>query len=138
MNIPDSLGKFVPLFNLLAGLIVLLLLFSLFKRALKASPTPVKMWLGGILSAFVAGFIEGCPIGSPVGGGVGLADGQFHADLGGKHLLIELAHIFAVPFFTGLSDVRTFTKANPPPNIFQPSPTTLVVPDPAAAASHSP
>ena len=107
------------------SLVVILLLGVLFKRALAVSPTTLKVWTGGALSAFVSGFIEGCPIGSPVGAGAALADGQVHADLDWKHLLIELAHLIAVPFFTGLADIRNYTKANPFPNVFQPSPVVV-------------
>jgi hypothetical protein len=117
-----SWATFAPLLDIIGVIVVLFLLLTVFKHALRASPTTLKIWIGGVFSAFTAGFIEGMPIGSPVGGGVALADGQVHADLGGKHLLIELAHLIAVPFFTGLADIRTYTKSNPPPNIFQPAP----------------
>lgn len=81
-------------------------------------PTPFKDWLGGAFAAFVGGFIEGMPVGSTVGGGMAMADGQAHADLHGRHLVIEIAHLVAVPFFCGLADVRSFQKSCPFPNPF--------------------
>lgn len=136
---PD-LAKFQPLLNLSGGLIILGCLVFLFRRALARSPSNFKIWVGGAISAFVGGFLEGCPIGSPVGAGTALADGQVYGDLRGRHILIELAHILAVPALTGLSDVRTYTKATPFPNLFSPPPSVLpgAPPDPApAAAAHA-
>ena len=78
----------------------------------------IRYWTGGAWAAFVNGFIEGCPVGSPAGAGIAAADGQVVADLGLRHLAIEAMHVLAVPFFTGLADVRAYTKANPFPNPF--------------------
>jgi hypothetical protein len=60
------------------------------------------------------------PIGSSAGGGIAVLDGQFHADLGSRHILIEIAHILAIPVLTGLADVRTYQKTSPFPNVFDP------------------
>jgi hypothetical protein len=79
---------------------------------------PIRYWVGGAWAAFVNGFIEGAPVGSPAGAGIAVADNQVHADLGLRHIAIEAAHVLAVPFFTGLADVRSFTKSNPFPNPF--------------------
>jgi len=79
------------------------------------------LWLGGAFSAFVSGFIEGCPIGGPVGAGSAAATGHIYSDFTERHILIELAHVLAVPFFTGLADVRGYTNAHPFPNIFAPA-----------------
>lgn len=80
----------------------------------------IRYWVGGAWAAFVNGFIEGAPVGSPVGAGVAVADRQVHADLGLRHIAIEAAHVLAVPFFTGLADIRAFTKTSPFPNPFNP------------------
>ena len=80
----------------------------------------LRYWTGGAWASFVNGFIEGCPVGSPAGFGIAAADGQLHADVGLRHLAVEAAHLFAVPFFTGLADVRAYTKASPFPNPFSP------------------
>ena len=78
----------------------------------------VRVWAGGAWASFVNGFIEGSPVGAPAGAGLAAADGQVHADLGVRHIAIEAAHVLAVPFFTGLADVRSYTKNNPFPNPF--------------------
>ena len=81
----------------------------------------LKVWLGGAFAAFMDGFIDGAPIGAPAGAGLGYVTGQFHADLGWKHLAVEALHVLAVPVSTGLADVREYRKSNPFPNIFQPA-----------------
>ena len=100
---------------------VSLALLALFVFAVLKSAR-LRVWLGGALSAFISGFIEGAPAGSTGGGLVAAADGQVFADFRGRHLLIEFAHLVAVPFLTGLADVRTFQKSNPFPNLFAPDP----------------
>ena len=102
-------------------------------RSLTHSPI-IRVWTGGAWAAFVSGFIEGTPVGSPVGAGIAIGDNQVHADLGLRHIAIEVAHVLAVPFFTGLAEVRTFTKANPFPNPFKAPPT----PDDAAIKQEPP
>jgi hypothetical protein len=89
---------------------------------------PLRFWFGGALSAFVSGFIEGMPIGSSAGGGIAVLDGQFHADLGSQHILIEVAHILAIPILTGLADIRTYQKSNPFPNVFAPGTPAVPIP----------
>lgn len=85
-----------------------------------------KLWLGGAWASFMGGFIEGCPIGAPAGAGMALADGRAFADLGRRHLIIEAAHILAVPFFSGLAELKSYTKTDPFPNVFLiPSPITM-------------
>lgn len=83
--------------------------------------SPLRVWVGGALAAFVDGFIDGFPVGGPAGAGIAFVDGQapttFTAD---RHWLITAAHVLAVPFFTGVSDVRAWKKDNPFPNIFAP------------------
>jgi hypothetical protein len=110
-----------PLVYVLGAVVVLVLSGVLFRRILARAPTTLRIWFGGALSAFVGGFIEGSPIGSTAGAGFALADGQVHADLDWRHVLIELAHLIAIPFGTGLSDVRNWIRSNPFPNLFQPS-----------------
>ena len=83
--------------------------------------SPFRIWFGGALSAFIDGCLEGGPIGSTAGGGIALADGQVFADFGTRHILIELAHILAIPVLTGLADVRAYKKLNPFPNVFAPT-----------------
>jgi hypothetical protein len=100
---------------------VLISILVLFIVALVKS-SRFRIWLGGAFSAFISGFIEGAPAGSTGGGLVAAADGQVFADFRGRHLLIEFAHLAAVPFLTGLADVRTFQKSNPFPNLFAPAP----------------
>lgn len=81
--------------------------------------TALKIWFGGALAAFIDGFIDGCPVGAPAGAGIAAADGQLPtAFVADRHLLITLAHVLAVPFFSGLADVRAFKKDNPFPNLF--------------------
>lgn len=79
-----------------------------------------RVWMGGAFAAFMDGFIEGCPVGAPVGAGIAAANGNIHADFGGRHIVIELAHVLAVPFFSGLADLRAYQKATPFPNVFLP------------------
>jgi hypothetical protein len=43
------------------------------------------------------------------------------ADFGTRHILIEIAHIVAIPVLTGLADVRAYKKSNPFPNVFAPN-----------------
>jgi hypothetical protein len=78
----------------------------------------IRFWVGGAWAAFVNGFVDGFPIGTPSGAGFALADGQVHADLGLRHIAIEVAHLLAIPFFTGMADVRSFRQSNPFPNPF--------------------
>ena len=99
----------------LALLLVVLFVAGLYKSL------SLRLWFGGALSAFISGFIEGAPVGSTAGGIVAAGDGQVYADLGGRHLLVEAAHLIAVPLLTGLADVRTYQKTNPFPNIFAPT-----------------
>jgi hypothetical protein len=103
---------------------------ALLRTILKSPMT--RWWVGGAWAIFVTGFIEGCPIGSPVGAGIAGLDGQVHADLGMKHLIIEAAHVLAVPFFTGLADLRSWTKQNPFPNPFTQPDTNTIKPVPKA------
>ena len=79
-----------------------------------------RAWFGGAFAAFMDGFIEGCPVGAPAGAGIAAANGQIHADFGGRHIAIELAHVLAVPFLSGLADLRAYQKATPFPNVFLP------------------
>jgi hypothetical protein len=90
----------------------------------------IRFWVGGAWAAFVNGFIEGAPVGSPAGAGIALADNEVHADFGLRHLAIEAAHVLAVPFFTGLADIRAFTKQNPFPNPFSPPRAPVTPPTP--------
>lgn len=99
-------------FGSLGVLLIAGVIYTLTKNA------PIRYWVGGAWAAFVNGFIEGAPVGSPAGAGIAVADNQVHADLGLRHIAIEAAHVLAVPFFTGLADVRSFTKSNPFPNPF--------------------
>jgi hypothetical protein len=125
----------IPLAYILGSIAVIVLLGVLFKRVLARSPSTLKIWFGGALSAFVGGFVEGCPIGSTAGAGFAVADGQFHADLDWKHLLVELLHLIAIPFGTGLADIRTYIKSCPFPNIFQPAPPPTFAPVPGTPPS---
>jgi len=79
-----------------------------------------KVWFGGALAAFFTGFIDGFPVGAPVGGGIAVADGAAHLDLQPHTIEVELIHLCAVPFFTGLADVRGYLQNHPFPNIFAP------------------
>lgn len=112
------------LFLILPVILILLSLgiFGLVKSA------PLRFWFGGALSAFVSGFIEGTPIGSPTGGAIAVADGQAHADLGSRHILIEIAHLLAIPLLTGAADVRTYQKTNSFPNVFAPGTPAVPIP----------
>lgn len=94
-----------------------------------------RLWTGGAWAAFVDGFVDGFPIGTPAGGGFAVADGQIHADLGLRHLAIAAAHLLAIPFFTGLADVREYRKSNPFPNFFQYDETENRIPPPTAGAT---
>jgi hypothetical protein len=101
----------------------------------------VKTWLGGAGAAFVGGFIDGMPVGSPVGAGIAVADGQAHANLTLHTLLVEAAHVLAVPVLSGLADVRAYQKENPFPNPFadvQQAAAALESPPAVAAAAAGP
>ena len=94
----------------------------------------LRIWIGGAIAAFVDGFIDGCPVGAPAGAGIAFADGQVPTALTGegRHMLITIAHVAAVPFFSGLADIRAFKKDNPFPNIFaSDKPTTTETQKPA-------
>lgn len=82
--------------------------------------SPFGIWLGGAMSAFIGGFVEAAPIGSSGGVMLAASDGQVHADLKVVHLLIEAAHVLAIPALAGLAEIRTYIKANPFPNVFLP------------------
>jgi len=91
--------------------------------------TALQLWLGGAISAFIDGFLDGCPVGAPAGAGIAAADGQLPTTMAfDHHVLITVAHVLAVPFFSGLADIRAFKKDNSFPNIFAapqpPSPTS--------------
>jgi hypothetical protein len=88
----------------------------------KDTNSPLRIWIGGALAAFVTGFIEGAPAGSTGGAAIATFDGQVFADLGTRHILIELAHLVAIPVLTGIADVRGYLKTAPFPNIFAPAP----------------
>lgn len=59
------------------------------------------------------GCIGAMPVGGTVGGAMGASAGKFHADVQPHHLLIEAAHILAVPVAAGLMDFRTYTQKYP-------------------------
>ncbi|MDE2104595.1 MAG: hypothetical protein KGL39_45590 [Patescibacteria group bacterium] len=82
-----------------------------------------RQWLLGALAAFCDGFVDGLPVGGPVGAGTAFADGHLHADLKPHHLLIEAAHVLAVPLMSGLADLRAYQKNNPLTKLVK-SPTT--------------
>ena len=84
--------------------------------------SPLRIWIGGALAAFVDGFIDGFPIGASGGAGIAVADGKFAQDLNLGHLAITAAHILAIPVCTGVSDVRSWKKDKPFPNIFAATP----------------
>lgn len=78
----------------------------------------IRQWFGGAFAAFIDGFVDGMPVGSPAGAGIAAADGQMTTELSLRHIAIEAAHVLAIPFFTGLSDVRAFHQKNRFPNPF--------------------
>lgn len=78
----------------------------------------IPLWVGGAISAFVDGFVDGFPGGSTAGGALAIADGQAHLDAQPRHILIEIAHILAVPIFTGLADIKGYKKQRPVPDLF--------------------
>jgi hypothetical protein len=82
----------------------------------------LKPWLGGALAAFLDGFIDGLPVGAPTGGLAAIADGQTHLDFQWQHIAVEVAHVIAVPVFTGLADIRAYKKDHPLPNLFVTAP----------------
>lgn len=84
-------------------------------------PSPLMQWCGGALGAFVDGFIDGLPIGGSGGAGIAMADGKFASKFELIPLLITAAHIVAIPFGTGLADVRAWKKNHPFPNIYEQS-----------------
>jgi hypothetical protein len=90
--------------------------------------SPLRIWLGGALSAFIDGFIDGCPVGAPAGAGIAAADGKFPTDLGTPGLLIALGHVLLVPVVTGIADVRAWKKDHSFPNIFAPAPAPALNP----------
>jgi hypothetical protein len=99
------------------------------------SPSALRVWIGGALAAFIDGFIDGCPIGGPTGAGIALADGKL-ADAVTRRdttsIAIVVAHAIAVPFFSGVADIKAWKKDNPFPNIFVPDPTAITAPGAAA------
>lgn len=103
-----------PAVAIIAACLLLILIVAVIWTLFQSEE--IRVWTGGAWAAFVNGFIEGSPVGGPAGAGIAAADGQVHADLTLRHLAIEAAHVLAVPFFTGLADVRSFNKANPFPN----------------------
>jgi len=114
--------------------VALVVLLWVLLRSLTKAPGPVRIWVGGALSAFLDGFIEGLPVGGPAGALVGGVDGQFTTEFTFTRIVIEAAHILAVPIGTGLADVRAFKKSNPVPNIFEP-PTSKDVKEPVVSTN---
>lgn len=99
--------------------------------------TPLGVWCGGGLSAFIGGFIEGMPIGSSTGAGLAAFTGKIHADLTLRHLAVEALFLLAAPCGAGLADIRNFIKANVFPNVFLAAPPLPIVsgkPETAAEA----
>ena len=90
------------------------------------NPSPLRIWLGGALAAFIDGFIEGLPIGGTGGAGIAFVDGKFATRLNWFEVAVTVGHIVAIPLGTGLADVRAFKKDHPFPNIFAPSPAAPV------------
>ncbi len=89
--------------------------------------SPLRIWLGGALAAFIDGFIDGCPIGGPAGAGIAFADGKLPTDLQWPHIAVAAAHVIAIPIGTGLADVRAWKKDSPFPNIFASNPEPKIV-----------
>jgi hypothetical protein len=97
------------------------------RRGTNLDGSPLGVWIGGAMSAFIGGFVEGAPIGSTAGGGLAGISGKLHADLTGRHLAIEAMFILAAPCLAGLADLRNFVKANSFPNIFLGAPPAPLV-----------
>lgn len=80
--------------------------------------SPLGVWIGGAISAFISGLADAGPSGAVAGGAFTFVDGTAHADLQPGHLLVELIHVAVVPVTAGVMEIKPYIKANPFPNLF--------------------